>query len=105
MEAEWLRICFCNLTDVAVPVTIGDSLSSLGLGELILEIPQPPAPPLPLFLSGLLLQDPAKVVRLATVFMFSGDEFRRLPMESDSVAEEPVSSTLRLALSAISAKN
>ena len=86
-------------------MTIGDSLSSLGLGELILEIPQPPAPPLPLFLSGLLLQDPAKVVRLATVFMFSGDEFRRLPMESDSVAEEPVSSTLRLALSAISAKN
>ena len=87
-------------------MTIGDSLSSLGLGELILEIPQPPAPPpLPLFLSALLLQDPARVVRLATVFMFSGDEFRRLPMESDSVAEEPVSSTLRLALSAISAKN
>ena len=51
------------------------------------------------------LQDPARVVRLATVFMFSGEEFRRLPMESDSVALEPVSSTqLKLALSAISAK-
>ena len=38
------------------------------------------------------------------ILLFSGDEFR--PMESDSVAEfEPVSSTLRLALSAISAKN
>ena len=50
------------------------------------------------------LQDPARVVRLATVFMFSGEEFRRLPMESDSVALEPVSSTqLKLALSAISA--
>jgi hypothetical protein len=35
--------------------------------------------------------------------MFSGEEFRRLPMESDSVALEPVSSTqLKLALSAIS---
>ena len=36
--------------------------------------------------------------------LFSGEELRRLPMESDSVADEPVSSTLKLALSAISAK-
>ena len=37
---------------------------------------------------------------------FSGEEFLKLPIESDSVAEEPVSSTaLKLALSAISAKN
>ena len=34
--------------------------------------------------------------------IFSGEEFRKLPIESDSVADEPVSSTLRLALSAIS---
>ena len=40
---------------------------------------------------------------LKILLLFSGELFR--PMESDSVAEfEPVSSTLRLALSAISAK-
>ena len=46
------------------------------------------------------------ISRMTHFSAFSGEELRRLPMESvDSVAEEPVSSTLKLALSAISAKN
>ena len=45
------------------------------------------------------------ISRMTHFSAFSGEELRRLPMESvDSVADEPVSSTLKLALSAISAK-
>ena len=53
----------------------------------------------------LLLLPIVRISRITHFSAFSGEELRRLPMESvDSVAEEPVSSTLKLALSAISVR-
>ena len=70
---------FRNRIFFHVPVTIGDSLDKASL--LV------------------------RISRMTCFSAFSGEELRRLPMESvDSVAEEPVSSTLKLAVSAISAK-
>ena len=85
----WKRDCKSNIASFSrnrifflsfhVPVTIGDSLDKASL--LV------------------------RISRMTCFSAFSGEEFRRLPMESvDSVAEEPVSSTLKLAVSAISAK-